>query len=150
MTASIRCIERRFSRHWNATAGLTNSSARRVQRQNHIHLLFRNLPIQNAIDECARYISMRTRYRFGRFTLETCIVYLDDITLFNKYFEEHITHLNEALSALKEAGVTIHLDKCEFFGGGGGLLEAANKNTSAIKKLIESKTQTQLRSSLGM
>ena len=42
----------------------------------------------------------------------TCLVYLDDVCVFGKDFEEHISRLDQVLSRLKEAGLKFGPDKC--------------------------------------
>lgn len=44
----------------------------------------------------------------------TCIVFLDDILVFSKTEEEHVGHVKEVLSRLREADLFVHLDKCEW------------------------------------
>ena len=41
-------------------------------------------------------------------------VYVDDIIIFSRSFEEHLTHLYDVLVRLKRAGLTINLSKCTF------------------------------------
>lgn len=41
--------------------------------------------------------------------------YLDDILIISRTFEEHLQLLTEAKEILKDAGLTINLEKCEFF-----------------------------------
>lgn len=42
------------------------------------------------------------------------VPYLDDIAVFSKTWEEHITHLRTVLTRLREAGLTIKAEKCSF------------------------------------
>ena len=42
------------------------------------------------------------------------LVYLDDILITGTSQEEHRMNLKEVLSRLKEAGLRLHKDKCEF------------------------------------
>lgn len=86
-------------------------------------------------------------------------MYLDDIIVFSNLADEHICHVDEVLTALRNAGVTTRLDKCTFFTATvnylghtvrRGLLVAANKNAAAIQRLSIPTTQTELRSFLGM
>ena len=42
-------------------------------------------------------------------------VYLDDILIFSKTPEEHITHVETVLNRIKEHGFFLKLFKCEFF-----------------------------------
>ena len=43
------------------------------------------------------------------------MVYLDDIIIFSKSWEEHIVHLDEILSVSEKTGVKLKLRKCEVF-----------------------------------
>lgn len=38
--------------------------------------------------------------------------YLDNIIIFSQIWEEHLEHLEEVLTHIKAAGLTIHPDKC--------------------------------------
>ena len=40
--------------------------------------------------------------------------YIDDILTFSKTFEEHMTHLEKLLKAIKEEGFRLKLTKCQF------------------------------------
>ena len=42
-------------------------------------------------------------------------VYLDDIIIYSKTFEEHIKHVTKVLEKLREANLMIKLRKCKFF-----------------------------------
>ncbi len=43
-----------------------------------------------------------------------CQAYLDDILIYSKTLKEHRTHVKEVLGKLREAGLQIDIDKCEF------------------------------------
>ena len=45
---------------------------------------------------------------------KTCMVYIDDILIFSKTFEEHLTHLEEVFNRLRQAGLHLKLKKCTF------------------------------------
>ena len=49
-----------------------------------------------------------------RLTWEHCLVYLDDILIFSKSFEEHVTGLTKVLQKLREAGLKAKPAKCQF------------------------------------
>ncbi|CDF40036.1 retrotransposon protein [Chondrus crispus] len=90
---------------------------------------------------------------------KSCLVYFDDIIIFSNFIEEHSTHVQQVLKVLQDAGLSLKLEKCNFFAESvdylghvirPGLLAVAEKNTDAIKKAQERTTQTELRSFLGM
>ncbi len=43
-----------------------------------------------------------------------CQAYLNDILIYSKILKEHRTHVKEMLDKLREAGLQIDIDKCEF------------------------------------
>lgn len=45
---------------------------------------------------------------------QMCLVYLDDILIFGRSFEEHQQRLDLVLSALEKAGLTLNVSKCIF------------------------------------
>ena len=90
---------------------------------------------------------------------KTCLVYLDDVIVFSKTFDEHVKHVQDVLTILQRAGISLKLKKCNFFTKAvdylghvikPGRLEVATKNTAAIEGFREPETQTQLRSFLGL
>ena len=42
------------------------------------------------------------------------IVYLDDILIFKKIWEEHLKHVKQPLDVLKRENIYVKLSKCEF------------------------------------
>ena len=48
---------------------------------------------------------------------EVTLVYLDDIIIFGRSFEEHLNRLGLVLGRLKDAGLKIKGSKCGFFSG---------------------------------
>jgi hypothetical protein len=46
---------------------------------------------------------------------ETCIIYLDDKSVFSRTFEEHVTRLQSVLSRMRDAGLKIAPKKCFLF-----------------------------------
>ena len=58
---------------------------------------------------------MRHMHRvFGRCLDRFLVVYLDDLLLFSRSVEEHVTHLREVLSRLREHSLYAKPSKCEF------------------------------------
>ena len=51
----------------------------------------------------------------GNLHLQYCIIYLDDITVFSKTPEEHLTRLQAVFKKLKKAELKLKPSKCEFF-----------------------------------
>lgn len=45
---------------------------------------------------------------------EFCLSYIDDILVFSKSFEEHLTHLGKIFSRLRRFGLVVNADKCVF------------------------------------
>lgn len=44
------------------------------------------------------------------------LVYLDDVIIYSKTVTVHFEHVREVLTLLRNAGVTLKLSKCSFFG----------------------------------
>ena len=93
------------------------------------------------------------------FRWKSCLVYLDDIIIFSKSWEEHIVHVDEILSVLEKTGVNLMLRKCEFFVEKikylghvvrPGTLEMDSARIAALEQVRYPQTQTQLRSFLGL
>lgn len=92
-------------------------------------------------------------------TWKICLVYLDDIIIFSKTKEEHLSHLDAVLHRLYRAGLSLNLKKCYFFRDTvsylghvirPGQLTVADKNTHALKTAKPPTTQSELRSFLGL
>jgi hypothetical protein len=90
---------------------------------------------------------------------KTCLVYLDDVIVLSGSRSAHLTHVAEVLTLLGNAGLSLKLKKCHLFSetvdylghvirpGGLGVAE---KNTAALKTAPLPRTQTELRSFLGL
>ena len=46
---------------------------------------------------------------------QTCLVYIDDVIIFSRNVEDHLQHVDEVLTLLSKAGVSVKLKKCDFF-----------------------------------
>lgn len=88
-----------------------------------------------------------------------CLVYLDDVIVFSRSAEEHLAHLDQVLTLLKENGVSLKASKCHLFQEEveylghvvrPGRISVNEKNTKALRGLHYPRTQTQLKSFLGM
>jgi len=48
-------------------------------------------------------------------TCETCLVYLDDIIVFSRDFDNHLDRLREVFTRLRAANLKVHIKKCSLF-----------------------------------
>jgi len=87
------------------------------------------------------------------------LVYIDDIIVFSHDAETHLSHLDKVFTLLGNAGVTLKAKKCHLFSNEveylghvvrPGRISVNEKNLKAIRRAQFPKTQTQLRSFLGM
>ena len=88
-----------------------------------------------------------------------CLVYIDDIVVFSKSYEDHIAHLDKVLEAIEKAGITLSPNKCHLFYGSIlllghkvsrlGLSTHAEK-VKAILELERPRKLSQLQTFLGM
>ena len=51
----------------------------------------------------------------GEMNLKECLIFLDDILVFSQNFEEHLERLEAVFSRMKQHGLTLKPNKCEFF-----------------------------------
>jgi hypothetical protein len=87
------------------------------------------------------------------------LVYLDDVIIYSRTFEDHLKHVSHVLALLKGAGVSLKLKKCYFFKSEveylghivtPGRLHVSDKNVVALKQAQHPTNKTELRSFLGM
>ena len=88
-----------------------------------------------------------------------CLVYIDDIVIYSKSYEEHLDHLDKVLEAIENAGITLSPKKCHLFYGSilllghkvsrPGLSTHAEK-VNAIMELDRPRKLSQLQTFLGM
>lgn len=86
------------------------------------------------------------------------IVYLDDILVFSKTWEEHLKHVNQTLDVLKRENLYVKLSKCEFgktslnylgHSVGAGELKIDPSKVEVIVNWPKPKSTTEVRSFLG-
>ncbi len=72
-------------------------------------------------------------------------MYLDDVIIYSKSIEDHIKHVDEVLTCLREAGITLKISKCTFFSDKieylghiikPGRLEIDQANTRSLRALV--------------
>lgn len=49
------------------------------------------------------------------YRLQSCLVYLDDVIIFYSTFDAHLRHVDEVLSVMQTAGLSLKLPKYTFF-----------------------------------
>jgi hypothetical protein len=90
---------------------------------------------------------------------EYALVYLDDVIVYSRSVEDHLTQLDHVLTLLSNAGVTLKLSKFRFFQDSvdylgrvicPGKLAVAQKNIDTLAQAHYPSTRTELRSFLGM
>ena len=88
-----------------------------------------------------------------------CLVYIDDIVVYSKSYEDHIQHLDKVLEAIETAGITLSPNKCHLFYGSILLLghkvsrlglSTHEEKVKAILELDRPRKLSQLQTFLGM
>ena len=88
-----------------------------------------------------------------------CLVYIDDIMVYSKSYEDHIQHLDKVLEAIERAGITLSPNKCHLFYGSILLLghkvsrlglSTHEEKVKAILELERPRKLSQLQTFLGM
>ncbi|CAB5197072.1 unnamed protein product [Rhizophagus irregularis] len=111
--------------------------------------------LKNAPGTFQRLIDEILKEYIGEFV----IVYLDDIMIYSKDFEEHVEHIDKVLNKLRENNLIVKLKKCKFgernieFLGyivGRDGLKPDVKKVEKIKEIKIPETVTQVRSFLGL
>ena len=93
------------------------------------------------------------------FRWRSCLVYLDDVIVFSKNIDQPLAQVDEILQVLKNAGISLKLKKCSFCTDTvtylghiirPGQLSIDKTRVSALREAKYPRTQTQLRSFLGL
>ena len=88
-----------------------------------------------------------------------CLVYIDDIVIYSKSYEDHIDHLDKVLEAIENAGITLSPVKCHLFYSSILLLGhkvsrlGLSTHTEKVRAVLELQSPTklsQLQTFLGM
>ena len=87
------------------------------------------------------------------------VVYLDDITIYSKTFEQHLEHVQSVFQTLREANLKLNLEKCYFFLNdikflgheiGKDGIKTDQRLTDKVKNFPTPTTLKQLRGFLGL
>lgn len=90
---------------------------------------------------------------------KNALIYLDDIVIFSKFVEEHMTHLRKVLTLLATSRVTLKNNKCRFFSNTIDYLghvirpdhlEISHHTTDANRGLKYTTTIKELKSFMGL
>lgn len=96
---------------------------------------------------------------FRPFIDDFVIVYLDDILVFNRAWDEHIKHVKQVLNVLKRGNISVNMSKCEFgrtylnylgYNVGGGELKRDLSKNKVIVNWPKPNIATEVRSFLGV
>lgn len=91
--------------------------------------------------------------------LEGVLVYIDDILIPAENEEQALQRLNQVLQRLREAGLTLNLEKCQFFQTSieylgkeimAGTVRSSHHKIDCVTKALPPKTVRQLRQFLGL
>lgn len=121
------------------------------------HYEFNRMPfgLKNAPSTFQRLIN----FVLKDFINKTCVVYLDDILIFSTSIDEHILSLRQIFKQIQDNNLKIQINKCSFcdnytkFLGHvveAGAIRPDPQKTEIIKKIEIPKTQTQIKSFLGI
>ncbi|GFV02365.1 retrovirus-related Pol polyprotein from transposon 297 [Trichonephila clavipes] len=92
-------------------------------------------------------------------TFEACLIYLDDVIIGGRTFEEHLQNIRKVLSKLRDANLKLNPSKCKFFQKEvnylGHIISAKGVRTdpekvSAVKNWKRPENLRELRSFLGL
>ena len=84
--------------------------------------------------------------------------YIDDVVMFSKSWQDHLAHIDQVLTALGKAGLTINPDKCEWGGRhllylghmvGSGKISVPRVRAKSTASCVRPRTKKGLRSFLG-
>ncbi len=87
-----------------------------------------------------------------------CVNYVDDVVVFSKNWEDHLSHLRSVIECLGASGLSIKLKKCCFRSShllylghriGSGSFSIPDHRVSALSEFARPMTKKQLRSFLG-
>ncbi|GFU28420.1 retrovirus-related Pol polyprotein from transposon 297 [Trichonephila clavipes] len=65
--------------------------------------------------QCASYFRAPDGDRAKGSDFEACLIYLDDVIIGGRTFEEHLQNIRKVLSKLSDANLKLNPSKCKFF-----------------------------------
>ncbi|GFW23820.1 retrovirus-related Pol polyprotein from transposon 297 [Trichonephila clavipes] len=109
--------------------------------------------------QCASYFRAPDGDRAKGSDFEACLIYLDDVIIGGRTFEEHLQNIRKVLSKLSDANLKLNPSKCKFFQKEvnylGHIISAEGVRTdpekvSAVKNWKRPENLLELRSFLGL
>ena len=91
--------------------------------------------------------------------LDFAACYIDDLIIFSKTWQEHLSHIQIVLERLREAGLTAKAKKCKFgarecvylgYIVGSGTVKPEISKTASVQAFQPPKTKKEVRSFLGI
>jgi hypothetical protein len=124
-------------------------------KNGHYHFKRMAFGLTNTPPTFQRTMNNILRKVLGKYAL----VYLDDVNIFSKTAEEHITHIGDILYRIQKAGFKLKLSKCFFFQKSvpylGQIISKEGSSTDPkkielVKNFPPSENRQQLKSALGL
>ncbi|XP_056017057.1 uncharacterized protein LOC130053684 [Ostrea edulis] len=84
---------------------------------------------------------------FADLNLSICIIYLDDIIVFSRTFEDHLERLERVLQRIQNSGLKLSPSKCQFFQTKG--IEPDPEKVDKVKSWPTPRTPEEVRKFLG-
>ncbi|KAK7909592.1 hypothetical protein WMY93_014276 [Mugilogobius chulae] len=119
------------------------------------HFKVMPMGLTNAPATCQRLMEMVLR----GLPWKTCLVYLDDVLIYSRTFDEHLAHLEEVFCRLQTSGLKLNPSKCSFaqqqvqFLGhivSGQGVQPDPRNVSSVQNWPIPRTATEVRAFLGL
>lgn len=99
---------------WRQLRLLKSAHTRRGQGQNDVDVPIRNVHIQYSfilLNKCTHYIP--ADIPFSGFQYKWCLVYIEDVSIFRTYFEEHLEQVDSILKVFQYSGFSLKLRECD-------------------------------------
>ena len=121
--------------------------------------LYRFLRIPFGLKNAPATFQRAVNIILSRVKWQYALVYIDDVIIYSNSIEKHFEHVHHVLSLLRQAGITLRLQKYNFFTESvdylghtihPGRLQVARNNLKALREPKAPTNQTEIRSFLGM
>ena len=96
---------------WPVDTGRWKSTQKIVKRQHLPHITV-FLSLKSFHSDCVMAQARLMDCTLNGLQWTTCLVYLDDVIIFNRTLDEHLTRLREVLQRFRDAGLKLRPSKC--------------------------------------